>query len=55
MKCPSCGVMMNFHAEKVDYSMTLKESDNSLDGLIQEFHTCPECGRSGSRPGEEHP
>ena len=34
--CPVCGAEMNHHAMKIDYSVD--------DGVVQEVHTCPECG-----------
>jgi len=52
MKCPQCGVDMNLHAEKIDYSAALREpesADPALGGVIEEFHSCPECGGSASR------
>lgn len=53
MKCPNCGEDMNHHAEKVDYAggMNLPESvDPAVGGELKEFHTCPKCGISASRP-----
>jgi len=52
MKCPDCGVEMNHHADKVDYSAALKDPkimDPDLGGVVEEFHTCPECGKTHSR------
>jgi ribosomal protein S27AE len=52
MICPACGVEMNFHAEKIDYATGLAEPDAidaDLGGVVEEFHTCPECGQSLSR------
>lgn len=52
MICPKCGVEMNQHAEKVDYAAGLAEPesfDPELGGVIEEFHTCPECGQTLSR------
>ena len=52
--CNYCGVEMNFHAEKINYSkINDVESDvnNNEDELIDEIHTCPECGKSESRSG----
>jgi predicted RNA-binding Zn-ribbon protein involved in translation (DUF1610 family) len=49
MSCPDCGVEMNLHAEKIDYSAALAEPDAAdpyLGGVIEEAHTCPECGRT---------
>ena len=52
MVCPSCGVEMNRHAEKVDYAAATPEDegfDPALGGRVEEFHTCPECGQTLSR------
>lgn len=50
--CPDCGVDMNCHARKVDY--TSLSSDPGADeaefgGALEEFYTCPECGRTDAR------
>jgi len=47
--CPTCGVEMNRHAEKVVYAAPgagEEELDRDLGGVLEEFHTCPECGRT---------
>lgn len=47
MKCPVCKVDMNHHAEKIDYTAALSDTgamDTELGGVIEEVHTCPECG-----------
>jgi len=52
MVCPDCGVEMNRHAEKVDYTAEASDADPpdpDFDGALEEFHTCPECGRTHSR------
>lgn len=52
MLCPDCGVEMNCHARKVDYTAEPPESgavDPALGGVIEEFLTCPQCGRTLSR------
>jgi ribosomal protein S27AE len=52
MVCPACGVEMNCHAEKVDYVAGASEKeafDAELGGVIEEFHTCPNCGQTLSR------
>ena len=52
MVCPDCGVEMNRHAEKVDYTSepaAADPPDPDLGGTLEEFHTCPECGRTHSR------
>jgi predicted RNA-binding Zn-ribbon protein involved in translation (DUF1610 family) len=54
MKCPNCGADMNQHAEKIDYTTTLKDPqsvDPVLGGVIEEFHACPKCGSNASRKG----
>ncbi len=43
---------LNLHAEKVDYSGAGAEGeglDPDLGGAVEEFHTCPACGRTLSR------
>ncbi len=53
MKCPECGVDMNHHAEKVIVPATPEERsrmDAALGGVVEEVHTCPECGGAASRP-----
>jgi len=55
MICPTCGVEMNFHAEKVDYATELAEPDSidqDLGGIIEEFHTCSECGQTLTRSAD---
>jgi ribosomal protein S27AE len=50
MKCPDCGIDMNHHADKVDYSSAGAETrDPGTGGVVQEIHTCPECGRTEMR------
>lgn len=53
MMCPDCGVEMNHHALKIDYTAgRTNESavDTDLDGVLQEVHSCPECGKTHMRP-----
>ncbi len=53
MICPDCGVEMNHHADKIDYSAPLDEgasADTVFGGMVQEAHTCPSCGRTHMRP-----
>ncbi|HEX7957178.1 MAG TPA: hypothetical protein VF508_09555 [Pyrinomonadaceae bacterium] len=53
MVCPDCGAEMNRHAEKVDYGAGAEGEegfDPALGGLVEEFHTCPDCGRTHTRP-----
>ncbi len=52
MRCSDCGVELNHHAEKLDLTAVLVEHDavdSDLEGILEEFHTCPKCGRSESR------
>jgi ribosomal protein S27AE len=48
MICPDCGAEMNHHANKLDYSSALDEPEamDALGGVVQEVHTCPECGQT---------
>lgn len=51
--CPTCGVEMNCHAEKIDYTTGGADAeafDPELGGVVEEFHTCPVCGQTLSRP-----
>jgi hypothetical protein len=44
--CPHCGTPMNRHAEKIDYGAGLADPaafDPTLGGVLEEFHTCPDC------------
>lgn len=53
LRCPACGAEMNFHAEKIDYSLDSPDSDDSeqdFGGVLVEFHTCPECRFVLERP-----
>jgi predicted RNA-binding Zn-ribbon protein involved in translation (DUF1610 family) len=50
--CPECGVEMNHHAEKIDYTAALGEPeaiDPAFGGVVEEVHTCPECGQTMTR------
>jgi len=52
MICPDCGSEMNYHAEKIDYTAALTDPDAidlDLGGVLEEVHTCPECGKTGTR------
>jgi ribosomal protein S27AE len=54
MTCPICGTTMNHHAEKLVDPRDEEDAeamDPRLGGLIEEVHTCPECGRETSRRG----
>jgi hypothetical protein len=50
MICPKCDREMNFHAEKFVYVEPALPVDTVSGGQIEEIHTCPNCGNSGSRP-----
>lgn len=52
MICFRCGNEMNQHAEKLVDPTSQQEAvlaDPALGGIIEEFHTCPECGANASR------
>ncbi len=52
MICPPCGVEMNYHADKLDYTAALTEPekiDPDLGGVLEEVHTCPKCGKTDVR------
>lgn len=50
MICPDCGVEMNHHANKTDYSNdTPEEVGAGLGGTLEEAHICPECGKTVMR------
>jgi len=50
--CADCGVPMNHHADKVrkeTHPDDVSAFDSGLGGVIEEFHTCPQCGKTQSR------
>lgn len=52
MLCPNCGVEMNHHATKIDYTAALDDVealDLDLGGVLEEAHTCPSCGQTQLR------
>jgi predicted RNA-binding Zn-ribbon protein involved in translation (DUF1610 family) len=53
MMCPQCGIAMNHHCDKLVYASdsqtTLQVNFALLSGLIDEFHSCPQCGNTASR------
>jgi len=54
MTCPYCGAEMNQHGEKLMEPRTAEEArriDPKLGALVEEFHTCPKCGKGAARPG----
>lgn len=49
MTCPECGVEMNCHAEKIEYNVPEEKArliDPDFGGILQEAHSCPECGKT---------
>ncbi|TMB49051.1 MAG: hypothetical protein E6J60_13540 [Deltaproteobacteria bacterium] len=55
MICPTCGIEMNHHAEKLVLPSGPHEAssvDPVLGGMIEELHTCPRCGSGASRRAE---
>jgi ribosomal protein S27AE len=51
MICEECGVEMNQHAEKIDYSSPEESGafDADFGGVVEEVHSCPRCGRTETR------
>ena len=50
MMCAKCCAEMNHHADKVDYDVDDALSiDPAFDGVVEEVHTCPNCGYVASR------
>ena len=46
LQCPKCSTPMNYHADKLDYTLALTELDaeaTELGGVMTEVHTCPRC------------
>jgi hypothetical protein len=43
MICPACGIPMNHHADKLEYTES-GATDTGLGGIVKEVHTCPGCG-----------
>ena len=37
---------MNHHADKLDYSGEPEGVDLKLGGVLEEVHSCPECGKT---------
>ena len=47
---PQCGVDMNHHADKIDYSIAdTRDNHSGIGGAVQEVHTCPGCGNTVMR------
>ena len=56
MTCDGCGARMNAHAEKPVVPLGPAEAvgaDPAFDGIIEEIHQCPRCGRVQSRRAAE--
>jgi predicted RNA-binding Zn-ribbon protein involved in translation (DUF1610 family) len=53
MLCPDCGVEMNHHALKIDYTASTDDADELVDpetgGRLIEAHSCPQCGQTALR------
>ena len=55
MICADCGIEMNHHADKVDYSAVIDDGDSidpALGGVIEEAHSCPGCGKTALRTAQ---
>lgn len=52
MTCADCGTEMNHHADKLDYGVVPDEAPDAAEGegVVIEAHTCPDCGRTATRP-----
>lgn len=56
MVCNECGVELNQHAEKLNYSAAMGDPakmDPDFGAAIEEQHTCPACGQSKTRFSEK--
>jgi predicted RNA-binding Zn-ribbon protein involved in translation (DUF1610 family) len=51
MRCPECGAEMNHHADKLDYGAA--DDDEAASAAVIEAHTCPDCGRTETRPSRQ--
>jgi hypothetical protein len=50
--CTACGMPMNQHAQKVDFSaFGQMPADPVFLGVVQEIHQCAGCGNVQMRPG----
>lgn len=51
--CPKCGAQMNHHAMKIDYSVDDSVLiDPAFEGVVEEVHTCPNCGHISLRQAQ---
>ena len=52
MICPDCKIEMNHHCDKFLYTVDAQDigqADSGLGGMVEEFHSCPQCGGGASR------
>lgn len=57
MVCNECGVELNQHAEKLNYSAAIadpSQMDPDFGAAVEEQHTCPGCGQSKTRFSQEN-
>jgi predicted RNA-binding Zn-ribbon protein involved in translation (DUF1610 family) len=47
--CPKCGFEMNHHCDKLVLN-ELPAAQTNMNAYLTEFHSCPNCGASASRP-----
>ena len=52
MKCPSCNLEMNHHADKIDYSL-IDPAEPEFGSALQEVHSCSGCGLTETRAAIE--
>jgi hypothetical protein len=54
MTCPVCGGKMNYHAEKIDYTITDPKAaiDPVFGAPVEEAYYCPRCHRTETRVEE---
>jgi hypothetical protein len=50
--CPFCESEMNHHANKINYAVEAETTGAFEEGLLEEVHTCPNCGAIEERPAE---
>jgi hypothetical protein len=53
--CSECGIQMEIHPVTTDYTLTqadLMSEEDLLSGILDEFYSCPECGKTAV-PNEE--
>ena len=51
INCPKCGALMNHHAVKIEYGLD-EPADPLFEGVLQDVHTCPNCGAIEMIPAE---